>query len=266
MEQKEATIAQTIRTVKKIVAEVSALQRKAEGLSPNEKRALTQIRIRQKKALKILGEMAKEGSAIAGAGYVKACCVCGQYTDYIFRYCDYDAQTMGAEYLKKLFEPHVLIPFLSKENAVKNVHSIMAFAQELPTLRNKPFTPQLYDALQCRNNSGETFSQQVAKRLQVAFEEASNMNGDMARFELNAIVQTIRLLAHRGYAPVQNVYGDILYSQNRLNEARTAYQSVLRNCFATQEETQVAKSKLQAMQMRSVLNTYTVSAVKQRSE
>lgn len=266
MEQKEATIAQTIRTVKKIVAEVSALQRKAEGLSPNEKRALAQIRIRQKKALKILGEMAKEGSAIAGAGYVKACCVCGQYTDYIFRYRDYDAQTAGAEYLKKLFEPHVLIPFLSKENAVKNVHSIMAFAQDLPNLQNEAFTPQLYDALQCRNNSGETFSQQVAKRLQVAFDEAKNRTDNTPHFEMNAIFQTIRLLAHRGYAPVQNVYGDILYSQNRLNEARTAYQSVLRNCFATTEETLIAQNKLQAMQMRSVLNTYTVSAVKQRSE
>lgn len=266
MQKEQATVSQTVQTVKKIVAEVMALQNKAESLSPEEKRALTQIRIRQKKALAILGEMAKEGSAIAGAGYVKACCVCGQDTDYIFRYRDYSAQTAGSAYLKELFEPHVLIPFLSKENAVENVHTITAFAQDLPNLRNKPFTPQLYDALQCRNNRGETFAQQVANRLQTALDDASNKNDDMARLESNVIVQTIQLLAHRGYAPVQNVYGDVLYSQHRFKEAREAYQSVLRNCFAMQEETQVAKSKLQLIQAHTAFNTYTVAVAKQRAK
>lgn len=235
------TLRQTVETVKKIVREVEVLQKTIDSQSADARQVIVATLIRQKKALARLSKMANDGSAIAGAGYVKACCISGHNVDYIFNYRDNYADQTGVAYVKELFEPERLIPFLVHWNVLNKIQSITSFAWELPNLTDKPFSSVLYDAIQIKNGRAQTFGMQLADKLHQRYNQ-SIANTD--KLEQKGILQTIKLLAKRGYAPVQNLYGAILYKINRPEEAREAYQSVLRNKYALTADIQQARTAL----------------------
>lgn len=235
------TLQQTIQTVKKIVKEVEVLQKTIDSQPADARQVIVATLIRQKKALTRLSKLANDGSAIAGAGYVKACCISGQNVDYIFNYRDNYKDQTGVAYVKELFEPERLIPFLVHWNVLNKIQSITGFALELPNLTNKPFSSVLYDAIQTKDGHGQTFGMQVADKLHQRYNQSVS-NAD--KLEEESILRIIKLLAKRGYAPVQNLYGAILYKKNCPTEAREAYQSVLRNKYAITADIQQARTAL----------------------
>ena len=240
-EQEHLTAPQIAQMVKKIVKEVELLQKTIDRQPVKDSQTISGVIFRQKKALMKLFKMATDGSMIAGIGYIKACCISGYHVDYIFNYRDNYIDKTGASYIQTLFEPQKLIPFLLKQNILKKVHSIISFALDLPDLTDKSFSTVLYDAIQYQNEQGQTFGEQLADKLQEAYNQSVTST---STFEQNSVIQTIKLLSERGYAPVQNLYASILYKTNHFEESRQVYQSVLRNKYARISDIQQARESL----------------------
>lgn len=230
---------QLIKFVNQAVNAVSLLQKILDHQSPEATQTIAVALIRQKKILSQLRKLANNGSAIAGIGYVKACCISGQNVDYIFNYRDHYAHSPETVYLKKLFEPTYLLPFLLKNNVLNKVNSIASFTLDLPDLSQKPFSTHLYDALHIKNQAGKTFGEELSEKLHSLHTEA---DGDLMAQAF--IEKVIRLTAQKGYAPVQNLYARLLAADQKNTDSKEVYQSVLRNKFSRGADKTLAQSQL----------------------
>ncbi len=240
-----------IRMVGNAVSEVALLQKTINRLSPESKQSIAHALIRQKRALTKLRTWAGEGSAIAGAGYVKACCVSGQEVDYIFNFRDQYANTVGAEYLAKLFEPQHLIPFLHKQNVLDKTQSIASFALELPDLSNGSFNPVIFDALHTPNAQGVTFNRHLTDKLQSAY-TGTDPRVPFLNIQRVAVLNAIQIIAQKGYAGVQNLYSSILMRSDDFSAAQNMAQSVLLNKYSSDEDLKMARCALNQSRSRSL--------------
>ncbi len=249
IKKKDVSVRKAIRLVNNAVNEVCLLQKTIQNQSSDNKKSIANALVRQKRALSKLRQWAGEGSAIAGAGYVKACCVSGQQVDYIFNFRDNYTNSDGADYLSKLFEPARLIPFLHKQDVLNKTQFVAAFIMELPDLSQTSFNPAVFDALHTPNLNGITFNQQLSDKLLKVYQKAENETGD-APSEKAVLLKVIEMTAKKGYAGVQNLYSSILFRTNNRADAHHMAQVVLTNKYGSAEDVAVAQRILKSSQNR----------------
>ncbi len=232
-----------VRLVGNAVNEVCLLQKTIESQSSDNKKSIANAIIRQKRALVKLRQWASEGSAIAGVGYVKACCISGLQVDHIFKFRDYYNDVNGSEYVEKLFEPQHLIPFLQKQDVLNKTQSIASFVLEFPDLTMGSFNATLFDALHTPNQQGITFNQQLADKLQEAYQiaESDSLAGGI---EQTALRNAIQMTAEKGYAAVQNLGCSLALREGNYALSQKMGQLVLMNKYSSSEDVAVARRAL----------------------
>ncbi len=236
------TDAKVMRSVKNAVNEIGLLQKTIDNQSSDNRQTIAVALIRQKRALSKLRDLAGNGSALAGAAYIKGCCISGQEVDYIFNFRDNYIDSENADYLNALFEPQHLIPFLHEQNVLSKVQSITSFVIELPDLTAASFHPDTFDALHTPNQAGYTFNQQLSDKLKQSYTAAITPTG-IDHFEMNGVMQAIQLTAQKGYPAVQNLYASILTQTNK-ETANDMWHTILRNKYASPADVKQANIRL----------------------
>lgn len=207
----------------------------------------------------ILGNLKNLTAEPLGAiGYVTACCMTDTDLIHIFDYQKGNKQHTDYILLKNFFEPRNIFPLLQKYNVLDKVY-LPVFTEHFPNLKEKPFDPAVYDALNTETN-GKSFASHLAELLhqQLSRFPASDLIDTMAR---NRYLSVIDDLARKGYPSVQLLKAQI-HSQKHPRISSALITAVLCNKYSSAEHIKTAgdfvkaarKQPIRTVQIRSHTN------------
>ena len=193
----------------------------------------------QKKIMSRLEKEASKGSAAMGLAVLKGMIVTGidfsRFFDYTAPYSD----NRGFEKINELTVFETVVPLMMKYNTLEKADTVMQFIRILPDLNELPFSPELYDVLNEKNENEKSFQTVLFDRWAKEYR--------LAPQEVKPVYLTIlKRAVMKGYSGAALCYADVLQKEEKTTSPTVlkVLKSVQKNRFSSDDERVLAGKKL----------------------
>lgn len=228
---------------KKNITKLLSLHKKIEA--SNDKKIIATALLEQKKLIENLIRESTRSHALIGLTVLKAMIITGIKFDRFFDYTTPYSDNRGYDKIQELTYLENIIPLMQKYRTIEKANSVIPFILHLPNLNELPFSTELFDSLNDKNNGTPSFQNALFHQALQDYYEA-----DVAL--KSPIKNALKMATYKGYSSAGFAYIDILEQDKKSHTdvILKILKNIRTNKFSSEQDREMAILKLKRFKNR----------------